>query len=149
MEKAAGRPTENQLREVTGAGACRGPALHTVALLFVKTFVRDPHFRKSVVCFFGAAVLEGVGRCFTTARESGGSIFELVLYQTGRWRWRNPWLSLLSAFAGLIIALLMVPLEIINLLGFLLKRGGGKLRASGNNCINRWAVRRKGTAAGF
>ena len=55
-------------------------------------------------------------------------------------------MSLLSAFAGLIIALLMVPLEYINLLGFLLEKAGGKLKTSGNSHINRWSVRYKGKA---
>jgi hypothetical protein len=119
-----------------------------VALLFVKTFVRDADFRKSVVCFSAAAVLEGIGGRFVTARRAGVDTFETVLYQTGRWRWRNPWLGLLSAFAGLIIALLMVPLECVNLLGFLLERVGGKLKTSGSCHINRWAVRCKGNAAG-
>ncbi|MFZ5645568.1 MAG: hypothetical protein ACOY46_18550 [Bacillota bacterium] len=131
---------------MTGAGACRGPALHIVALLFVKTFVRDADFRKSLVCFSAAVVLEGIGRRFAAVRRAGVGIFETVLYQTGRWRWRNPWMSLLSAFAGLIIALLMVPLECINLLGFLLEKAGGKLKTSGNSHINRWSVRYKGKA---
>ncbi|MFZ5633724.1 MAG: hypothetical protein ACOY40_12855 [Bacillota bacterium] len=89
-EKAAGGPTENQLREVTGAGAGRGPALYTVALLFVRTFVRDPDFRKSVACFLAAAVLEEIGRSLAAAGEKGVNVVEPVFYQAGRWKRRNP-----------------------------------------------------------
>ena len=148
-EKAAGGPTENQLREVTGAGAGRGPALHTLVLLIVKAFVREPDFRKSVVCFFAAAVLKAVGRALVTARETGVGIFQPVLYRTGKWRWKSPWTGLLSAIIGLIIALLTVPLESINLLGYLLEEAGGNLRVSGNSHISRWAVRHKRTAEGL
>jgi len=137
------------LREVTGAGAGRGPALHTLVLLIVKTFVREPDFRKSVVCFFAAAVLRAIGHSLVTARETGVNIFHPVLYRTGRWRWKSPWRGLLSAIIGLIIALLTVPLESINLLGFLLEEAGGNLRVSGNGYISRWAVRRKREAAGL
>ncbi len=137
------------MREVTGAGAGRGPALHTLVLLIVKTFVREPDFRKSVVCFFTAAVLKTVGRSLITARETGVGIFQPVLYRTGKWRWKSPWTGLLSAIVGLIVALLTVPLESINLLGFLLEEAGGNLRVSGNSHISRWAVRRKRAAAGL
>ncbi|MFZ5651266.1 MAG: hypothetical protein ACOY4I_10480 [Bacillota bacterium] len=122
--------------------------LYTVALLFVRTFVRDADFRRSVACFFAAAVLEGIGRSLAAAGEKGVNAVEPALYQAGRWRRRNPWLRWLSALAGLIAALLMVPLESINLLGFLLERGGGKLRVSGKSHIRRWAVRRDAMTAG-
>jgi len=111
--------------------------------LFVKMAIRDSDFRKSAAYYIVAAIFKKIGSFFTTGRETCVRIIDPVLNKTKFWRWRNPWLKLLSALVVLLIAALMVPLESINLLGSLLEKADEKLRAAGNRYIDRWMTRYK------
>ncbi|TEB04754.1 hypothetical protein Psch_03516 [Pelotomaculum schinkii] len=111
--------------------------------LFVKMSFRDSDFRKSAAYFMVAAILKTIGHIFAAVRETGVKLFDPVLNQARRWRWKNPWLNFLSALVEFLIATLMLPLESIYLLGFLLEKADEKLRAAGNVYIDRWVARYK------
>ncbi len=90
-----------------------------------------------------AAVFQITGRVFSAVRETGVKVFAPILKQTMYWRWKNPWLNLLSALVEFLIATLMLPLESIYLLAFLLEKADERLRVTGNRYIDRWVTRYK------
>ncbi len=145
--EVAGRPEKSSYGGDWSEGPAGDPRSHEMFRQFVKTIILDSDFRKSVFLFLIATILGRTGRAFGSVREAGVKAVRPVVIQTRRFKWKSPWLSLTSAFVEFLIAALMLPLESINLLGYLLEAADEKLRVAGNRYIDRWIARLKSEAA--
>lgn len=139
------RARKNPVAEVTGCGAGRGPALCVMRWLwlFVRLFVSDRDFRKSAVYLFCAASIQVLSNAATLAAERALAGLNRLYLNARCIRTKGPWPNFKASLVELVIALLVVPLEGVNLVAYLLEKAGRRLKSLGDGYCEAWVDRYK------
>lgn len=121
------------------------PALREMRCLwlFVRLFACDKDFRKSAIYLFCAASIRVISTAVMfLVQESKDGLNRL--YVRARYiRTKGPWSMFKASLVELVIAVLVVPLEGLNLGGYLLEKAGARLKTLGDGCCEIWVERYK------